>query len=233
MPMPPKQVFPYQPPSRHRAPGATTSHFDPLPSKLDGLGLVTSLVRPGRGSRPRSLLGIAIGRFLGQPKRPEARDLRGLRRSGVLGFRGYLAWWRLHLELFLCAPPASPISGHSVRPSDRAPQSVRRREPLAPIPASEMRPRSVPASAASAFSVHGLTVFAPSPSPAPFTVEASEPWTNSPDTEPPAPDRAGRFPFRLGASHRRDSGMVKRKYVPRISGADFQFWNTTYRNHPK
>ena len=56
---------------------------------------------------------------------------------------------------------------------------------------------------------------------APFTVEASEPWTNSPDTEPPAHDRAGRLPFRLGASHRRDSDMVKRKYVPRISGADF------------
>jgi hypothetical protein len=37
------------------------------------------------------LLGIAIGRFLGQPKRPEASDLRGLRRSGVLGFRSYFA----------------------------------------------------------------------------------------------------------------------------------------------
>lgn len=76
-----------------------------------------------------------------------------------------------HPELFCCGPPTSPISGHSARLSGCAPQSVRRREPLAPIPASEIPPRSLPASAASAasaFSVRGSTVFAPSPSPAPF-----------------------------------------------------------------
>jgi len=65
----------------------------------------------------RNLLGVAIGSFLGQPKRPQACGFRGLEPRVPLRASYVLACGRLHLELLLgkievARPWASPGRPH-------------------------------------------------------------------------------------------------------------------------
>jgi len=146
-------------------------------------------------------------------------DFAAISRDGVLILNCSSA--RRRLRLFPAIPSARPIAPHNRSAvASRLPRSQRQRCGRVP------------------FLLRLLRLFR-------FAVRPSLPLRHyrlllllrlpslSPHTEPPAHDRAGRLPFRLGASHRRDSDMVKRKYVPQISGVDFQFRNTPYRNHPK
>jgi hypothetical protein len=123
-----------------------------------------------------------------------------------------------------CDAATSLISGHFAHPCGLLRQPLRGCGPPVQTRAPETRPRCVPALAASAFSLHGSTVFAPSPSLAPCYCRGFRALIGLGHVPGNRPDGTTAFGSSSSPRHR-DIGTVKRTKASRLTGSDSRFYN--------